>query len=361
MTTDPLHQDMRVLSESPLNAETPREHLDAKFITSQPLFYVRSHGDVPCVDEAAYRLTICGIVGHPMKLSMDQLRNNFTAQKVVATLQCAGNRRADMDKIKPVAGDLWQTGAIGNAEWTGVRLADVLRAAGAVDAEDLHVAFASYDEVEIEGQHFTYGVSIPMPKALSPDVLLAFKMNNEPLTPVHGFPLRVVVPGYAGVRSPKWLSKIEVQETPSENHMQQQDYKMLPSHMSKEDVEWFEGVTINEMPLNSAICTPEPNAVLKAGRTRISGYAIATDRGIARVDVSGDGGSRWVQAKIHPDTTRWSWVLWETDIMLTEGTHEIVVRAWDSAGQTQPSDAAHVWNFKGYLSAAWHRVAVRVE
>jgi sulfite oxidase len=361
LTTDRLHQNMLVLSKTPLNAETPCGHLDAGFITPQPLFYIRSHGDIPRIDEVAYRMTIGGIVGRPMELTTDQIRNDFTTHKVVATMQCAGNRRADMDKVKPVTGDLWRTGAIGNAEWTGVRLADVLRAAGAVDAEDLHVAFASYDEVEIEGQHFNYGVSIPMPRALSPDVLLAFKMNDEPLAPAHGFPLRVVVPGYAGVRSPKWLSKIEVQGTPSENHMQQQDYKMLPPHMSKEDVEWTQGVTINEMLLTSAICTPQPNTVLKAGKTTISGYAIASDRSIARVDVSTDGGSHWLQAQIRSDAARWSWVLWHAEIMLTAGPREIVVRAWDSAGQTQPSNPAHIWNFKGYLSAAWHRVAVRVE
>ncbi len=361
MKTGEIHQEMLVLSKAPLNAETPRHRLHASFITPQKLFYIRSHGNVPRIDIATYRLAIGGMVGRPTELSIDQLRKDFAAHEVVAAMQCAGNRRADLDTVKPVTGDLWQTGAIGNAEWTGVRLADVLRAAAAVDTDDLHVEFGSYDEIEIEGQHFKYGTSIAMPKALSPEVLLAYEMNGEALAPAHGFPLRVVVPGYAGVRSPKWLARIEVRDTPSANHMQQQDYKMLPPQMSKEDVDWSAGVTINEMPLTSAICKPEPDAVLQAGKAIVSGYAIATARDITRVDVSSNGGEDWVQAQLRPGATRWSWVLWDAAITLPKGRVELAVRAWDSAGQTQPSDPAQTWNFKGYLSAAWHRINVRVE
>ncbi len=225
----------------------------------------------------------------------------------------------------------------------------------------LHVGFSACDEVEIKGERFMYGVSLPMPKAMSPEVLLAYEMNGEALTPEHGFPLRLVAPGYAGVRSPKWLAGIEVRDQPSDNHMQQRDYKLLPPHMTEKTVDWQAGLTINELPLNSAICVPAPNAKLHAGPNDIRGYAMASQRAITRVDVSADGGATWQQATLAPqDEGPWSWVLWHCTLDLPKGKHELVVRAWDSAGQTQPSAAADLWNFKGYLSAAWHRVPVKV-
>ena len=120
-----------------------------------------------------------------------------------------------MQRVRPTSGDPWAPGAIGNAEWTGVSLADVLRAAGAQEGADLHVAFDCADECSMEGKTFRYGASIPMAKALGSEVLLAYTMNGEPLTAEHGAPLRVVVPGYAGVRSPKWLHTVTVQNAPS--------------------------------------------------------------------------------------------------------------------------------------------------
>jgi sulfite oxidase len=275
-------------------------------------------------------------------------------------MQCAGNRRADMQQVKPTSGDPWASGAIGNARWTGVALADVLDAAGSDKDAALHVAFDACDEVEMpEEGRFTYGASIPMPKALTPDVLVAFEMNGRPLAPEHGFPLRIVVPGYAGVRSPKWLSAIRVQDKPSDNHIQQRDYKLVPPDVTEDTVVWDKGVTIYEMPLNSAICEPAPRAELKAGQTTVRGYAIATARAIVRVDVSVDGGRSWRQAELdHDDTAPWSWTFWSAAVDLPVGEHELAVRAWDSAGQTQPERPDDTWNFKGYLSAAWHRVHV---
>lgn len=199
-----------------------------------------------------------------------------------------------------------------------------------------------------------------MAKAMSPDVLLAYEMNGEALAPEHGFPLRVVTPGYAGVRSPKWLAAITVQDAPSDNHMQQREYKLLPPEMTKETVAWSKGVTINDMPLNSAICEPASYAALKPGKTTLRGYAIATERQVVRVDVSIDGGRSWRQADLerHPEAP-WSWMFWEAEIDLPKGEPELAVRAWDSAGQTQPALPDDIWNFKGYLSASWHRVRVK--
>ncbi|MGD0102939.1 MAG: molybdopterin-dependent oxidoreductase [Rhodopila sp.] len=346
-----------VHSDTPFNAETPLDRLRACFTTPQRDFYVRSHGAVPVIGAETHRLRVHGRIALPLDLSMHDLRSDFAARTVMAVMQCAGNRRADLHRVRPVLGDPWAGGAIGNATWTGVPLADVLRAAGADSGPDRHVAFETCDRVR--GQ-FRYGVSIPMAKALRPEVLLAYAMNDEPLTPEHGFPLRVVVPGFAGVRSPKWLATITVQDGPSDNPMQQTDYKLLPPDVTEATVDWANGITINEMPLNAAICEPAAGARVKAGPTTVRGYATATERTIERVDLSADAGAHWQQATLErrPEAP-WSWAFWEARIDLPPGEHELAVRAWDSAGQTQPASPADAWNFKGYLSAAWHRVRIQ--
>ena len=346
-----------VRSENPFNAETPLDRLRGSFTTSQRDFYVRSHGAVPDLSEDTHRLTVGGRVTRPLNLSMRQLRDGFPLRSVMAVMQCAGNRRAELHDVRPVLGDPWTAGAIGNALWNGVALADVLRAAGAETDSGLHVALDACDRVNGGGR---YGVSIPMAKALCPEVLLAFAMNNEVLAPEHGYPLRAVVPGFAGVRSPKWIAAITVQQAASDNAMQQIDYKLLPPDVTAETVDWGKGVTINEMPLNAAICAPAEGAMVKAGLVPVRGYAMASGRRIERVDVSADGGRSWAQAALHrrPEAP-WSWTFWETTIELAAGEHELLARGWDSAGQTQPAAAADAWNFKGYLSAAWHRVGVR--
>ena len=193
---------------------------------------------------------------------------------------------------------------------------------------------------------------------MAPEVLLATGMNGAPLTPEHGYPLRVVVPGYAGVRSPKWLRAITVQDEPSDNHIQQRDYKLLPSDEIGDPPDWGRGVTIDEMPVNAAICVPARLAELPAGPTEASGWAMASSRRIARVDVSCDGGRHWRQASLRHGVTPWSWTLWRIALDLTRGEHELAVRAWDTAGQTQPAAPDEVWNVKGYLGTAWHRIRV---
>ena len=136
---------------------------------------------------------------------------------------------------------------------------------------------------------------------------------------------------------------------------------LLPPDIQRvEDIDWTRGVTIDELPVNSAICEPQAHAQLPPGRHRIRGWAFATARGIARVDVSGDGGRSWCQARLDARSSIWSWVLWDADLNLCEGEHELVVRAWDTAGQTQPAMTNDTWNVKGYLSAAWHRVPIAV-
>ncbi len=351
---------MIVRSGTPYNAEPTLARLRAAPVTAQADFYVRNHGDVPRLREASHRLRVAGRVRATLDLSMADLRANFPQRSVTAVLQCAGNRRADMQAVRPTSGTPWGAGAIGNATWTGAVLADVLRAAGADTDAALHVAFTACDEIELPAEgRFTFGVSIPMTKAMAPEVLLATAMNGQALAPEHGFPLRLVVPGFAGVRSPKWLAAITVQDTPSANPMQQRDYRLLPAHVTAQTVDWAKGMTIEGMPLNAAICEPAAGAELEAGATMVRGYAVAAAREVRRVDVSIDGGRSWTQAELEPGTgTPWSWRFWSATVDLPAGGHELVVRAWDSAGQTQPALADDVWNFKGYLCAAWHRVRV---
>ena len=170
----------------------------------------------------------------PLELSLDDLRREFPIHRTAATLLCAGNRREELNAVEIVAGTSWHQGAVGNAEWTGVRLADILERAGAASG-DLHVLFSSADTVTIRGVKTSFGASIPLAKALSPEVLVAFAMNGEPLSPEHGFPLRVVVPGYIGARSVKWLTGIQVADQPSDNYFQQNDYKLLPAGMHADE------------------------------------------------------------------------------------------------------------------------------
>ncbi len=350
-----------VHSRQPFNAEPPLDRLRASYITAQQDLYVRSHGDIPALDEATHHLRVDGLVANPLDLPMAELKSRFAHHTVRATLQCAGNRRGDMLAVRPVSGDPWSAGAIGTADWTGARLGDVLRAAGVDEAAGRHVHLAALDDCEADGERFRYEASIPLGKALAPEVLLAWAVDGEPLAPEHGFPLRVVVPGYAGVRSPKWLAAVTVADRPSEAKPQARDYKLFPPDVRTETVDWDAGVTINEMPLNSAICEPAAFARLGAGRTAVRGWAQASARAIARVDVSADGGRTWHQAALeHEDAAPWSWTLWELALDLSVGEHELACRAWDDAGQTQPAQPDDTWNFKGYLSAAWHRVRVDV-
>ena len=205
--------------------------------------------------------------------------------------------------MKKTSGDPWDVGAIGNAEWTGVALRDVLAAAGPQESASF-VGTTGADDVDVDGEIAPFGASISIAKALEPDVLLAWAMNGEPLAPEHGAPLRLVVPGYAGVRSAKWLTRIEVRDHPSDAPIQAKDYKLFPSSVSKDEADWDLGLTIEEMPLNAAICAPEDGAHVGSGSGTIEGYAVAFGRAVSRVEVSTNGGNDWVQADLITQTGR---------------------------------------------------------
>jgi len=352
-----------VRQRDPFNAEPPLEALVERALTPPGLFFVRSHAPVPTIDSEGFRLEVDGLVERPLRLSLAELEGNFPRETVTAALQCAGNRREDLIAVADIPDDVpWGQAAIGNARWGGVPLRAVLEAAG-VRPEARHVAFVGLDEVRKGDEAFGYGSSIPLDKALGVEVLLADEMDGAPLLPDHGYPLRALVPGYIGARSVKWLGRIELRAEPSSNHYQRRSYKLFPPDVRVEDADWERGLMLGELSVNSAICTPADGQTLPPGRVRVRGWAMAGGgRALARVDLSPDGGARWHEAELAPreEDSPWAWRLWERELALDPGEHELAVRAWDEAANTQPEDPAKIWNFKGYMSHAWHRVRVRV-
>ncbi len=281
---------------------------------------------------------------------------------MTATLYCAGNRRQELMELSPMPGKLpWGAGAVGNACWAGAPLREVLRAAE-IGEEARHAAFTGLDQDEESGTGTHYGGSIGIEKAISADVLLAYEMNGEPLTPEHGFPLRVVVGGYIGARSVKWLSEITLQEVPSDNHYQTREYKLFPRDVTAETADFSEGEMLGEIPLNAVICSPAEGETIAPGYVPVQGYAIAGgDRRVERVEVSPDGGKTWVEAKLtEVEESPAAWRFWETHLNLDAGPSQIVARATDSASGTQPQGVREVWNFQGYANNAWHRLNVWV-
>jgi sulfite oxidase len=359
------HPDFIVRQPEPFNGGPPSERLLGNFITPYELFFVRNHGGVPAVDPGTYRLAVDGLVERPLSLSLDDLRRLPGASRitVTATLQCAGNRRQEMMAYKPIPDELpWGTEAVSNGEWSGVPLREVLAAASPRPGA-LHAAFTALDDTERHGHRFNFGGSIPLDKALSGEVLLADTLNGEPLPSLHGAPLRVVVPGYIGARSVKWLSRITLQDKPSDNYFQAKAYRLFPPHYGTGNVDWEKGLRLGEAPVNSVILSPREKETVPAGKVAVRGWALAGgDRSVSRVDVSADGGETWTVADFVEDSSRddraFVWRLWEAVLDLAPGAREIVCRAWDTAAQTQPELAAHVWNFKGYANNSWHRVRV---
>lgn len=340
-------------STDPLNAEPPLARLREHFVTPTQDFYIRSHGDIPRLPNDA-PIRIGGMIERPLTRSVADLAARFAPCTVMAVLQCAGNRRGDLQATGKTSGDPWSAGAIGNAEWSGVRLADVLAEAG-VQPGAKQVLMEAHDEAQTGDGTCRYGASIPLERVSDGDVLLATHMNGEKLTAEHGAPLRAIVPGYAGVRSVKWLASITLGESPSKNHFQQRDYKLFPPDVTEKTADWDSAPPINELPVNAAICTPEDGARMQAGRVEARGYAVASGRAITRVDVSADGGAHWHQATLSCNGGKWAWTFWSVVLDLSAGEHVLAVRAWDEAGQTQPSRPEDVWNFKGYLCASWHK------
>jgi sulfite oxidase len=203
-----------------------------------------------------------------------------------------------------------------------------------------------------------FGASIPLRKALGDEVLLAWEMNGAPLPPAHGAPVRLVVPGWIGARSVKWVRRVEVRERPFDGWFQDVAYRLL---VPGQDPGPGVGLALGEVALNADVLAPADGATVGPGPFELRGYAyVGGDRAVARVDVSVDGARSWRQAELLEDLGPWAWRLWSLELALPAGRHEIVVRAWDSSAATQPESPATLWNPKGYVNTAWGRIAVRV-
>ena len=349
--------DLVVHEEEPFNAETGLAALAEGPLTATNAFYVRGHAAVPKIDPATWRLQVRGVVERELSLSLATLREAFLEREVIATLQCAGNRRAGLIAVRDIPGEApWGPGATGTAAWAGVALADVLALAGPLPGA-AHVGFNGADLCLEAKPAQRFGGSIPLEKACRPEVLLAWAMNGEPLPPVHGAPLRVVVPGYVGARSVKWLERIEVRSTPWDGYFQNVAYRLLPEDGIPGP---GAGISLGLVALNSAVLSPADGDTVVSGPVEVRGYAFAGgERHVARVDVSLDDGASWAQAELLEDLGPWAWRHWAITVDLEPGDHEILVRAWDSSAATQPEDAAALWNPKGYVNNARPRVRVR--
>lgn len=348
--------DLIVYEQVPFNAESSRAALAEGPLTATDAFYVRGHGAVPELDVGAFRLRVTGLVRRELELSMHDLRSGLLEiHDVTATLQCAGNRRDGLVAIRDIPGEApWGPGATGTATWRGVRLADVLEAAGPLPAA-AHVGMEGADDCPEAEPSQRFGGSVPLDKALRPEVLLAFEMNGAPLPPIHGAPLRSVVPGYIGARSIKWLQTVDLREDPWDGYFQDVVYRMLPPGTEPAP---GAGFSLGLVALNSDVLRPADGATVPAGPTELRGYAFAGgERNVTRVDVEVDG-QAVRQAELLDDLGRWAWRQWRLTVDLEPGEHELTVRAWDSSAATQPRDPALLWNPKGYCNNAAARIAV---
>lgn len=377
---------------------------------------------VPKVDEAAsdaHVLTVELLDGTVKQYTLGDLKCRFPSRTVTAALQCSGNRRKHMGQGsgRPASGLQWTAGAISNASWQGVLLADVLADAGFDVGQGLSSAS------ETKHVHFmgieAYGASIPLKKAIDPqgDVLLAYSMNDSPLPRDHGFPLRVIVPGHVAARSVKWLNQITVSDEGSMSQWQRKNYKCFGPNETR--VDWDSAPAIQELPVQSAITaarlgqrtlapgsadTAESKVHQAAQEVSLGGYAFSGGgRSIIRVDVSLDSGRSWVQARLLPDCAErdgspspcqghgaWAWKRWNFDSAVPLGAFRereqykeypadakseetaggdglgldrrrcttVLVKATDDAYNTQPESHAATWNLRSNLATAWHRIQV---
>jgi sulfite oxidase len=356
-----MRDDMIVHTAEPLNAETTRAALAQAELTPADAFYVRNHGPVPEVAPEAWRLRVGGLVSDPLELSLDGLRDGFARHEVAAVMQCAGNRRAGLMAIRDIPGqEPWGPGATGNARWAGARLADVLAAAG-LGSGARHVAFVAPDVSPLASPAQPFGASIPVHKAMSEEVLLAWEMNGQPLPAVHGGPVRVVVPGYIGARSVKWVGQVSAQDQPSDNYFQATAYRLLPAQADPDSAGPAAGFALGAIAVNADILLPAQGAAVHGPAVTVAGYAVAgDDRRITRVDVSRDGGRTWCQASLGDELSPWSWRRWQAVLRLPPGPAEVTARAWDSAANVQPESAAQMWNPEGYINNAWAHIRFTV-
>lgn len=335
----------------PFNAEAPLSALAAP-ITPTALYFVRSNFDVPQISADGYRLQIGGAVQRPQVLALRALAE-LPQHELCVTFECAGNGRKYMRPLPE--GVSWNLGAVSTGSFGGVRLREVLAAAG-VRAEATEILFVGADGGEISpGRAIRFERSIPLERALHADTLLALRMNGAPLTPAHGFPLRLVVPGWYGVASVKWLVEIRALEQAFAGHFQAEKYVYIGEAGTPDYA------PVREMRVRSVIATPADGARLPLARpVEIAGSAWSGCGPIAAVDVSVDGGASWRPAQLDPPASAYAATPWRIEWRpAAAGRCVLMSRARDAAGKVQPRTPP--WNRLGYGNNAIHAVEVLVE
>ncbi|HTU44443.1 MAG TPA: sulfite oxidase [Bryobacteraceae bacterium] len=345
---------MLLHNDRPEDLETPLEYFNT-WITPNDVFFVRQHLPRPKTDEATHRIAVSGRVNKEMELSVEDLRK-LPQYTVAATLECTGNARG---LFRPrVPGIQWGRGAIGNAEWSGPRLSDVLKLAGA-DGNASWVTVNGADVGVAKTPDFIR--SFKMEKALHPATLLALQMNGQPLPDLHGFPVRLVVPGWDGTSWVKWVTTLSIANEPDTGFFMNPAYR-FPKHAvppgtgaNPADLEIIEA-----MPVKSYITSPADQDRIGLAPTVLRGIAWAGEQRVSRVEVSTDAGRHWTDARLSPKNLPFAWRLWSLEWTPQQAGYFVILsRATDTAGNVQP--IAATWNPSGYLYNAIDQVGVTVE
>ena len=342
----------KVLSTTPENRETPLTEVSS-WVTPNKWFFVRSHYETPTIDIANWRLTIQGCVERPTEVSWQQI-DSMPKRSIFATMECAGNGRSFLKA--QVEGVQWTAGAVGHAEWSGVPLRQVLERAG-LNPNVREIVFYGADSgVEHGGdppQHFAR--SLPLDKALHPDTLLATRMNGELLETSHGYPLRLIVPGWYGVASVKWLTRVDASAEPFRGY-----YQTVKYTVQRRTGGGMRSDIVGPMPVKSEVLRPVEGDVLGVGGNRIFGMAWAGEHAVAAVEVSVDGGMSWQRAELQGIRAPYSWTageyLWEP---AGPGNYTIMSRAVSASGEVQPMD--HDTDRGGYLITFCRPIPVTVD
>jgi DMSO/TMAO reductase YedYZ molybdopterin-dependent catalytic subunit len=356
--------DLVVLGERPLVAETP-EHLLNDDTTPTAKFYIRNNGQIPepTTNPDAWKIKIDGEVNSPIELTVGELKQRFQPATYRMQLECGGNGRSF---FSPEArGNQWTNGGVGCAEWTGVRLRDVLQAAG-LKPNAVYTAHYGADP-HLSGNPAQVSLSrgVRLPKAMEEHSLIVFAMNGQPLPNIHGGPVRLLIPGWPGSASHKWLTRIWIRDKEHDGQgMTGASYRVAKTPMipgGKAD--GIEFAILESMPVRSIVTNPANGTELPAGTRQINlrGAAWAGEKTVRQVDVSVDYGARWTKADLSNPKNKYDWQRWTASVALpTPGYYEIWCRAIDSDGVMQPH-VAGFWNPQGYGGNPINRVAVLVK
>jgi DMSO/TMAO reductase YedYZ molybdopterin-dependent catalytic subunit len=323
-------------------------------VTPVGLHYLLTHYDIPEVDPGSWRLEVDGLVEQSLSLSLDDLRARPSVETAV-TLECAGNGRALLEPH--VVSQPWLLEAVGTARWQGVPLASILEEAGVRDGAS-EVLFTGLDRGVEGGEEQSYARSLSLEEALRGEVLLAYDVNGSELPPQHGYPLRLIVPGWYGMTSVKWLARITVLDAPFDGYQMHQAYRLRHE-------EGDEGEPLSRMQVRSLMLPPgipeflSRSRVVEAGERVLHGRAWSGEGEVTQVEVSTDGGTTWGDAALEDASLGpWAWRGWSFAWAAEPGEHELCCRASDAAGNVQPLEP--VWNVGGYANNAVQRIAVTV-